>query len=153
MSISTKGTEKLIYWGPFKGFENLFYLRKKLIFFATLASTERFVCVKFVRSYSREVHEILLEMGVAYVPLDDDEQRSKRGHLYNIIKSKIMQLHQKGYVHGDLRDVNVVVKQDSVDDSFLLFDFDWSGVIGKASQFIKPEHDMMMLDKMFEGQD
>jgi len=37
--------------------------------------------------------------------------------------------HRKGFVHGDLRDVNIICKNDSV----MLIDFDWGGKEGEAS--------------------
>ena len=36
-------------------------------------------------------------------------------------------MHQAGWVHGDLRSTNVVVKKSGLDGSFLIIDFDWSG--------------------------
>ena len=44
------------------------------------------------------------------------------------IKSKITLFHQAHFVHGDLRDTNVMVRKDR-EPGFLLVDFDWAGKI------------------------
>ncbi|KAG6329173.1 hypothetical protein ID866_9915 [Astraeus odoratus] len=83
------------------------------------------------------------------------------------IRDVLMQLHLKGYVHGDVRDVNTLVSK-SDKQKFMLIDFDWAGEIGKVrypmnvrraidlwrpsgavdGALIMPEHDMDMLDEM-----
>lgn len=40
-------------------------------------------------------------------------------------------LHEAGYVHGDVRDVNILVKKFGK-PGVMLVDFDWSGKIGEA---------------------
>jgi RIO-like serine/threonine protein kinase len=44
-------------------------------------------------------------------------------------------MHQAGWVHGDLRSTNVVVKKSGLDGSFLIIDFDW---IGKNQEVVYP---------------
>jgi len=44
----------------------------------------------------------------------------------NGIMQKIGSLHQAGYVHGDIRNTNVMVQKDG-EKGFLLVDFDWVG--------------------------
>jgi hypothetical protein len=40
-------------------------------------------------------------------------------------------LHNEGYVHGDLRDANLLVSTDGRQESmFMLVDFDWAGMAG-----------------------
>ncbi|KAG2125665.1 hypothetical protein DEU56DRAFT_715527, partial [Suillus clintonianus] len=76
----------------------------------------------------------------------------------------LQSLHQEGYVHGDIRDMNVMVKRDR-STGFKLVDFDWSGKIGEIrypmnvyrggrlwrpdgaddGQLILAEHDVQML--------
>ncbi|KAG1790462.1 uncharacterized protein HD556DRAFT_731545 [Suillus plorans] len=76
--------------------------------------------------------------------------------------------HRGGYVHGDIRDTNIMVKKD-FSPGFMLVDFDWSGTIGEArypvnvyqgerlwrpdgaedGQLVMPEHDMQMLYAIF----
>lgn len=91
--------------------------------------------------------------------------------LKEAITSLIEELHKYngGYVHGDLRDTNVVVGDDN---QFMLFDFDWAGPIEKAcypmyvnrtdvrrpegaygGEKIVVEHDLEMLKYMFPEQD
>ena len=165
-------------------------LKKKLVFFATVQTTGKKVCVKFTHRYSREVHEACADMKIApkllgyeLLPggwimvvmdrIDDnyttlfDIARTMPGHLYDLIKKKLEELHQRGMVHGDIRNANIMV-QIAVTDSFMLLDFDWAGTIGQVKypmnvnrtdlwrpsgavdgELIKAEHDMMMLDDMF----
>lgn len=84
------------------------------------------------------------------------------------ISAGLVKLHQAHFVHGDVRDVNMMVEKDGK-PGFMLIDFDWAGVIGKdplpwLSQFqqsgflatrqsdgipIKSRHDMAMLEEIF----
>ncbi|KAF8675626.1 hypothetical protein AX14_005068, partial [Amanita brunnescens Koide BX004] len=197
VSLQDSQTHTLDYCVPELDDEVAYFnvLQKSLIFRAKLSGTAEDVCVKFVRRYSRDAHEILAKMGVApklygfeilnagwimvvmanvpshYVSLDLVENRAQYRHLHDIIKQKVELLHQKGFVHGDLRDANVMVPRDRVDHTFLLLDFDWSGRLGQTrypmnvihghglwrpkdavdGQLIKAEHDIMMLTAMFLG--
>jgi len=45
------------------------------------------------------------------------------------IREVVTQLHNQNMVHGDLRDTNIVVANDG---SFMLIDFDWSGIEGQV---------------------
>jgi serine/threonine protein kinase len=89
--------------------------------------------------------------------------------LYEPIKKKVVALHQQGYVHGDLRDTNLMVRKNGATE-MMLFDFDWAGEIGKVrypinvnrgpnltrpggaydGELITADHDMEMLDIMFK---
>ncbi|KAF8966346.1 hypothetical protein BDZ97DRAFT_1917722 [Flammula alnicola] len=40
-------------------------------------------------------------------------------------------LDQAGYVHGNIRDINIIVTEDDDDVKFMLIDFDWSGILGE----------------------
>jgi tRNA A-37 threonylcarbamoyl transferase component Bud32 len=51
--------------------------------------------------------------------------------LYEPIKEKVVAFHQWGYVHGDLRDTNLMVRDNRVPE-MMLFDFDCVGEIGKV---------------------
>ena len=51
--------------------------------------------------------------------------------LYEPIQEKVVALHQHGYVHGDLRDTNLMVRKNGAPE-MMLFDFDWAGQIGKV---------------------
>jgi serine/threonine protein kinase len=77
----------------------------------------------------------------------------------------LLDLHQEGWVHGDIRNSNIMVKKSSPCETFQLVDFDWSGRIGEArypldvntttvkrpdavagGELIKAEHDIEMLE-------
>ena len=51
--------------------------------------------------------------------------------LYEPIKEKVAALHQQGYVHGDLRDTNLMVRKNDAPE-MMMFDFVWAGEIGKV---------------------
>ena len=78
-----------------------------------------------------------------------------------------MSLHQAGYVHGDIRATNIMVKK-SGEKGMMLLDFDWAGAIGEIQypmnvnitdirrpegaidkQLVLAEHDMAMIVYMF----
>jgi len=81
------------------------------------------------------------------------------------IARKIGEFHQHHYVHGDIRDANVMVRNDSAGEAgFMWVDFDRAGTIGKVrypsninitevrrpegvldGELIIAEHDMKML--------
>jgi RIO-like serine/threonine protein kinase len=83
------------------------------------------------------------------------------------IEANIVTLHEAGYVHGDLRDINIMARGKG-ELEFMLIDFDWAGKVGEVKypmyvnrkdvwrpddaydgQLITVEHDMQMLDAMF----
>jgi hypothetical protein len=49
----------------------------------------------------------------------------------NTSGAELVELHQGYFAHGDVRDVNIMVRKDGK-SGFMLVDFDWAGVIGKA---------------------
>lgn len=76
------------------------------------------------------------------------------------------QMHQQGFVHGDVRNVNVMVTNGPT-PAVMLVDFDWAGRIGEArypmnvnredvyrpegavdNELILAEHDMSMLAEL-----
>ena len=169
-------------------FEYLSPISGKLVFLAKTENGEK-VCVKFARQYSMEAHSICASMGFApalkgfervaggwYMIVMDaitDEFSlldSPTASLYEPIKEKVVALHQRGYVHGDLRDTNLMVRKDGAPE-IILFDFDWAGEIGEVrypinvnrgpdllrpdgaydGELITAEHDMEMLDIMFQA--
>jgi serine/threonine protein kinase len=99
------------------------------------------------------------------------ELKSPTPALLDKIKDKLVRLHQEGYVHGDVRDVNIMVEQNGSD--FMLLDFDWAGKITKVryppnvyighglwrpegaydGELIKADHDLQMLDALFRPTD
>jgi hypothetical protein len=66
---------------------------------------------------------------------------------YKLIKERLVDLHQANFVHGDVRDVNIMIRKDG-EPGIMLVDFDWSGVIGEVrypmnvnkTQLWRPEH-------------
>jgi hypothetical protein len=160
---------------------------KKLLFIGETDNGER-ICMKFVRRYSQAVHEKCAKMGIApklrgfedigagwmMVIMDAIDEEYKlfdknvlpadtREH----IRVRLVELHQAHFVHGDVRDVNIMVRKDGK-PGYMLVDFDWSGVIGEArypinvnkvdlwrpddvsdGMPIKSEHDMAMLEHIF----
>src|SRR6266851_1417803 len=161
----------------------------KLVFEATLADGDP-ICVKFVQRYSREVHEECIKLGCAPTLrgfeqldggwimvvmdyLDGDHYRSfddshVSEELYASMHGVLEKLHQASLVHGDIRDVNTMVKNDDP-SKFMLLDFDWAGRIDYAryppnvnrsaelnrpegavdGELVRAEHDMAMLAVMF----
>lgn len=81
------------------------------------------------------------------------------------LSSKLTDLHQMDFVHGDVRDANVMVRKDRL--GWKLVDFDWSGKIGEVrypmnvnrglrrpegaldGKLILADHDIKMLDYLF----
>lgn len=158
-------------------------------FFFGKTDAEEKICIKFVRQYSKAAHEKCASMGIApklrgfedigagwtmvimdaldeeYKPLDTlalpaMDRREE-------IRTRLTELHQAHFVHGDIRDVNIMVRKDGK-RGFMLVDFDWSGAIGEArypmhvnkmtlwrpddvedGKPIKSEHDMEMLEHIF----
>jgi hypothetical protein len=152
------------------------------------------ICVKFVKHYSQNAHEFCASKGhapklIAYEPLpggwnmvimealeidnggssqlESPYRKFRRAsdcRLEGVITSFIRELHNYGYVHGDLRDANFFVR----DDHFMLLDFDWSGPIDQTyyparvnywevrrpdgardGKKILVEHDLSMLKYLF----
>ncbi|PVF96566.1 hypothetical protein CPB86DRAFT_708723 [Serendipita vermifera] len=124
--------------------------------------------VKFTQKYSKQAHEYSAAHGIApilyaverigggwmmivmeylnkdnYTLLRDSsiplENRS------NIVANAVSILHQGGYVHGDIRDVNIMVRCDwnAVDSSsgIKLLDFDWAGLDGQAQYPANVNHE------------
>jgi serine/threonine protein kinase len=156
----------------------------KLLFSAAEGSEK--ICIKFVRHYSKEIHAfcaskgfaptlkgfeklaggwhmVVMEMiGEDYVRLSDSPRPYSH---YEDMREKLGCLHQANYVHGDVRDTNILVQKDGV-EGFKLVDFDWSGRIGHVrypmnvyrdlrlwrpseaedGQLIKADHDIEMLN-------
>ena len=157
----------------------------KLLFAAAELDDNEKICIKFVRHYSKDVHAfcasegfaptlkgfnelpggwymVVMEMiGEDYCCLSDLARPYTH---YEEIRQKLTSLHQANYVHGDIRDMNIMVRKDGV-QGFKLVDFDWSGTIGQVrypmnvyrgprlwrppevedGQLIKADHDIDML--------
>jgi serine/threonine protein kinase len=125
---------------------------EKLIFIGTEENNNR-ICVKFVRAYSWDAHKCLevLEcaprlrgfeeiaggwfMVVMDMLPDDFETLSVREKLpssvFDDIRAKLKKFHEAGFVHGDIRDTNIMVSKSNA-RKFKIIDFDWAGKRGEA---------------------
>ncbi len=128
----------------------------KRLFFAHSKETPymRF-CIKFRRRYSETAHRAAVELNMAprlyavdtfygwymivmedlsaaYVTLDSLRGRDMAGR----VRDALRQLHEAGFVHGDVRDLNVMVRRASAPTTlpeFQLVDFDWAGAVNEAT--------------------
>jgi hypothetical protein len=169
--------------------------KEKLLFYGTCRfddGEEVEVCIKFVNQYSLEAHKWFTSEEKIFAPrvigftdlggrwkmvvmerIDESFKMvikvARTKELYDLIKDKLTGLHQNGYVHGDVLDVNIMVKEENGGYLVRLLDFDWAGEIGEAryprnvgnrkgmrrprevydGELIKAEHDIKMLDYMF----
>ena len=161
----------------------------KLLFSGRKQAGE-WICIKFVRRYGKEVHIWCAGKGIApklmgfevlpggwymvvmeyldqtWVSFDDDKVKGIKG-VKERFAMAIAELHEAGMVHGDIREVNVMVKEGG--EGFKLVDFDWAGIFGevryprhinKVAELGRPEdvldgelilmkHDLSMMEKMF----
>jgi hypothetical protein len=173
-------------------FKYVDHVPTKLVFFGQTDDGEH-ICIKFVRSYSKEAHILCHSMGCSpalrgfqcipggwkMVVMDSisvDYCYADASTLHSCqqeIEGKIVALHQAGYVHGDIRGANLMVRNDG-SVGFMLIDFDWAGEIGKVrypinvnvnlkedgsvkrpagaydGELIKAEHDIEMLHTTFQ---
>jgi hypothetical protein len=111
------------------------------------------ICIKFVRTYGKEVHLWFAAKGfapplIAYEKLpggwymvvmgllDDSWVPFDIKTIANVERFKsrfqtvIAELHKENKVHGDIRETNVMVKDGG--DGFMLVDYDWAGEQGEA---------------------
>lgn len=122
--------------------------------FRAKSTSDRSLVVKFTpEGYSPEVHAFCARFGFApallahqklpsgwdmvvmedlnetYDPFDLDAIGSDDKEL---LKSHFRSLHRAGFVHGDIRSSNILMRKTSVrnDPKFMLLDFDWSGKVG-----------------------
>ena len=98
----------------------------------------------------------------------DDKVKGVKG-VKERFAAAIVELHEAGMVHGDIREANVMVEEGG--EEFKLFDFDWAGVLGEAryprhvdkaaelgrpedvldGELILPRHDLSMMEQMFRA--
>ncbi|KZT63534.1 hypothetical protein DAEQUDRAFT_680220, partial [Daedalea quercina L-15889] len=114
---------------------------------------------------------IMVVMSAEYTNLwelkTNGDPRGAMEGMHEDVRSGLAKLHEAGYVHGDVRDVNVLVRTSGGGPKVLLVDWDW---VGKASDAmypfnmncksigrpqdalpgsrIKTEHDMWMADRL-----
>ena len=63
---------------------------------------------------------------------DHKGEVSSRNYFVSQIRKSLEELHEAGFVHGDIRNTNIMVKRSGLDGSFYLVDFDWSGRIDEV---------------------
>jgi serine/threonine protein kinase len=160
----------------------------------TATTTTRKLCIKFTRKYSPDAHQYCATNGVApelyaveslpggwiMVVMDYlDEESYKHlliSHVPQVklapeVQRVVSVLHAGGFVHGDIRGVNLMVRRNwnETDDAknVLLVDFDWAGPTGstyyppnvnrvdiprpdgaKDGEPISKEHDLWMVEQI-----
>ena len=155
----------------------------KLVFFGTQESDGQPICIKFVQQYSTEAHNYCAVLGCTPTLMGFEVvggwfmvvmENISKGHdtLFSkqlsmttkaLIADKLKKFHQAGFVHGDIRDTNIMVSNSDEKD-FKIIDFDWAGRVNEArypsfinrqiwrpsgavdGQPILPAHDLAMLD-------
>jgi RIO-like serine/threonine protein kinase len=96
------------------------------------------------------------------------QQEKMRRRVENVVRA----LHQEGFVHGDIRDTNILVDPETLgsdDVAIHIVDLDWAGQIGEAryplgintttvkrpagvrsGELITPQHDLDMISYLFQ---
>lgn len=114
--------------------------------------SDKLLFIKFTRHYSQEAHSLCASMGAApqllgfemiagdwcMVVMDRIGEEYVEFHessctplVVNKLRDVLSRLHQAGFVHGDIRDTNIMVPR-SGEPNFMLVDFDWAGKIGEV---------------------
>ncbi|KAF8157793.1 hypothetical protein B0H34DRAFT_844095 [Crassisporium funariophilum] len=176
--------------GSVNRFIYLFQMKGRNLFFGRMDDADgTAICIKFVPRYCEEGHELLAAKGFApklhaverlpgglYMVVMDDvreeyEHLGARNSLSDKIRQCLRQLHQAGFVHGDIRDTNLMVKRGGFNDgSFLVVDYDSGGKIKQVryplnlnttsvkrpeeatgGAIIEVEHDLEMLDRIWDS--
>jgi hypothetical protein len=167
-------------------------IRDRLLY---IASTEENVdvLVKFARTYSKELHVYCASLDCAppligFQALDGgwfmivmefasnyrqfavfENKGSISTQLRPVVLDLVNSFHKQGLVHGDLRDTNFLVREESKALKIKLVDFDWGGKEGETKYpsainfglwrpdgvsdgaLITKEHDLEMVKDMFIG--
>jgi serine/threonine protein kinase len=151
---------------------------EKLIFSAILHHPNSGEClVKYTWRYSEAAHNYLASHGSAprirrCVRISADwtaviMDKSTYQRLYGLrlsdaeqekvrrkVRSVVQTLHQGGFVHGDIRDTNILVDIGSLaseDVAIHLIDFDWAGRLGEAKYPIEVNKTTMRRPVEVEG--
>jgi hypothetical protein len=125
-------------------------------------------CVQISKEWTavimdRSTYELLFDSGLSSE--NKEKVRSK-------VRSVVQLLHEGGFVHGDIRDTNILFDRGSLESEDVLIhlvDFDWAGRIGEAKypvninktgvrrphdvvggQPITQEHDLEMVTLLFK---
>jgi hypothetical protein len=132
----------------------------KLLFICSKPNDETYLCVKFTQNYSKEAHQHCADNGVAphlyaveelpggwlmvvmeylevqaYRLLADSSKHSSSS-LKAGVTAVVDILHRGGFVHGNIRDVSIMVAHDWDDEkgaaNIKLLDFNWAGPEGNT---------------------
>ncbi|KAI0255336.1 hypothetical protein BJV78DRAFT_1179329 [Lactifluus subvellereus] len=159
----------------------------KLLFSGKL-SDDRDVCIKFTCHYSPEAHSFCSLAGYApellgFQPIAggwvmavmdligsnyvEFHQSSGNPTAFETLRDILSRLHEAGFVHGDIRDTNIMIDESS-GGCPMLVDFDWAGKIGEVrypmnvyrgpglwrpdgacdGELITVDHDIQMLERL-----
>lgn len=136
-------------------------LEDKRVYRALVDETKAPIFIKYALRYCEAAHDVASRLGFSpkllsigrvqewwMVVMEDvsedyttlaevKSQGSDAQGIPSAVKQALQCLHQAKYVHGDVRDVNVLVRKPgrlSVDrPQILLVDWDWAGVSGEAT--------------------
>jgi len=165
----------------------------KLLYCGSMETGE-LVVVKFVRSYSKDLHEYCASYGLApalvgfemltgdwfmvvmeyendYVAFSTVKNRASISRqLRETVTNLVTSFHAEHFVHGDIRDSNLLVRMGDGELGMKLVDFDWGGKEGEVrypilinnhtvyrppsvfgGQLITTEHDLLMVEDIFRG--
>lgn len=153
--------------------------------------SQRFI-IKFTRRYCEDAHRMASQNGIApklhcvqlihgwkvivmedvstnYISLDDAKFTINKA-TQNSIKRAVTLFHELGFVHGDIRRPNILVRRDGSSESVLILDFDWAGYVDRAfypermnlrevvwpegvepTAAITQEHDLLMMQGLLEN--
>jgi hypothetical protein len=168
-------------------FKYLSHLDEDKLVFCGAVDNDK-ICIKFVRRYSMEAHVRCSSLGFAptlkgferipggwYIVVMDfieDEYHNletspDKASFESEVRVSVESLHEAGFVHGDIRSANIMVKKDG-SPGIMILDFDWAGLAGQVkypmgvndidirrpngaqdNEFIMVEHDIEMLNYMF----
>ncbi|CAG7849900.1 SubName: Full=Uncharacterized protein {ECO:0000313/EMBL:CCA77651.1} [Serendipita indica DSM 11827] len=164
----------------------------KLLFQCVRKEDQMPLCVKFTLKYTKEAHQVCSDQGVApklysveRLPggwwmvvmeyLSEEEYTMRSSVDVDVVKFKeaikgvVGFLHRSGFVHGDIRACNIMIRREWDDGigmrNVKLVDFDWAGKDGEArypanvnyEQIVRPkdardglpitkEHDLEMIE-------
>lgn len=160
----------------------------KLLFSATTNERENII-IKFTKRYSENAHRHCSGQGAAprlyafnalpggwfMVVMENLSSSHKLVHQHDQISSEMSDalqkavgiLHDGNFVHGDVRDVNLMVPEEGGVGNFMILDFDWAGFEGEVrypayvnivgvsrpkgaidGELITKQHDLDMLDRI-----
>lgn len=172
----------------------------RLMFFGRTVDSRQRICIKYTRRYCVEAHLYCASVGHAPMVLgyevlpggwhmvvmeeiqlgpygtysnrfDKSDKFSPKEKVRPMVEELVQKLHAKGFVHGDIRDTNLLVTKEEVQEvDFKLVDFDWAGVAGEVrypmnvnhvrisrpetaqdGELVTKEHDIEMLHTLFSS--